>query len=412
MDISDAVTTDYRRFDPSTPVSKLRGAFDTDPLSRVLVIADDGGYRGVVSRRRLLSSHHNPDEQAESVMRSAPRIGPTEDVRETARLMVESDLDLLPVFEGENLYGVVTARDLLTDVEPFLDALDVEDVYTQDLLSVESETTVGEVIHRFREHGVSHLPVIDDGDASGMISVYDLVDFTVRQMDREQGGNNDATDSYGGGASKSQARTHGGYGDRAGSAARMLDLPARDVMTTPAATVEFDRSLDEAVDEMLEKNYSSLLVTPPDMAGVVGIVTTTDVLRALTVTEDQEDHIDVQISGMDLIDDLPRERIAERIEDIDRKYEKMDVIEAHVNVHRHKETLRGTPLLLITVRLFTDEGQFSGSGEGYGARAAFDEATDVLERNVLDGKERERGAQLSEDKRERAEQLLGWWIQQ
>jgi CBS domain-containing protein len=376
------------------------------------VIADDGGYRGVVSRRRLLSSHHNPDEQAESVMRSAPRIGPTEDVRETARLMVESDLDLLPVFEGENLYGVVTARDLLTDVEPFLDALDVEDVYTQDLLSVESETTVGEVIHRFREHGVSHLPVIDDGDASGMISVYDLVDFTVRQMDREQGGNNDATDSYGGGASKSQARTHGGYGDRAGSAARMLDLPARDVMTTPAATVEFDRSLDEAVDEMLEKNYSSLLVTPPDMAGVVGIVTTTDVLRALTVTEDQEDHIDVQISGMDLIDDLPRERIAERIEDIDRKYEKMDVIEAHVNVHRHKETLRGTPLLLITVRLFTDEGQFSGSGEGYGARAAFDEATDVLERNVLDGKERERGAQLSEDKRERAEQLLGWWIQQ
>ena len=411
MDITDAVTTEFRRFEPSTPVSKLRGAFETDPDSRVLVIADDDGYRGVVSRRRLLSSHHSPDEQAESVMRSAPRVSRNEDVRETARLMVESDLDLLPVFEGDELCGVVTSRALLEDVEPFLDALDVADVYTQDMISVEPDTTIGEVIHQFREHGFSHLPVIDDGDASGMLSIYDLVDFTVRQMDREEGGNNNATDSYGGNVSKSQARTHGGYGDRAGSQARMLDLPARDVMTSPAATVDYDRSLDEAVDEMLEKNYSSLLVTTPDMQGAVGIVTTTDVLRALTVTEDQEDHIDVQVFGTDFLDDLTRETIAKRIEEIDGKYEKMDIIEANVNVHRHKERLRGTPLLRITVRLFTDEGQFSGTGEGYGAKAAFDDATDVLERNVLDDKERGQAARASEDKRERSERLLGWWLQ-
>ena len=411
MDISDAVTTEFRRFEPSTPVSKLRGAFSEDPDSRVLVIADDDGYRGVVSRRRLLGSQHPPDERADSVMRSAPQVSRTEDVRETARLMVESDLDLLPVFEGGELRGVVTSRSLLADVEPFLDALDVSDVYTQDVVSVESDTTIGEVIHQFREHGFSHLPVIDDGDVSGMISIYDLVDFTVRRMEREEGGNNNATDSHGGSVSKSQGRTHGGYGERSGFAARMLDLPARDVMSTPVAAVDFDASLDEAVDEMLEKNYSSLLVTPPDMPGAVGIVTTTDVLRALTVTEDQGDHIDVQVFGADLLDDLSRERIAERIEEIGGKYEKMDIIEANVNVHRHKEKLRGTPLLRITVRLFTDEGQFSGSGEGYGAKAAYDEATDILEQNVLDGKQRRQEARSGQDKRERAEQLLGWWLQ-
>ncbi|MFB6131267.1 MAG: CBS domain-containing protein [Salinigranum sp.] len=409
MDISDAVTTEFRQFDPSTRVAKLRGAFDTDPRSRVLVIAGDEGFEGVVSRRRLLSSHHSPDERASSVMRSAPRVTRTEDVREVARLMVESELDLLPVFEGEDLFGVVTSRDLLEGVEPYLDALDVEDVFTRDLVFVQSETTVGEVISRFRTNGFSHLPVIDGDDVRGMISVYDLVDFTVRKNEREQGGSPDGFDEHGGEGSAETYHTHSGYGERAGFKARLLDVPARDVMSNPAATVEFDRPLDEAVDEMLEKNYSSLLVTTPDVAGAVGIVTTTDVLRALTWTD--EDHIDVQVFGVDMLDDLDREGIAEAIEEIDDKYEEMTIIEANVNVHRHKEQLRGTPLLLVTIRLFTDRGQFSGSGEGYGARVAFDKATDVLERNVLDDKERAASEQVSEDKQERAEELLGWWIQ-
>ncbi|MEA5389374.1 hypothetical protein VB773_21145 [Haloarculaceae archaeon H-GB2-1] len=66
----------------------------------------------------------------------------------------------------------------------------------------------------------------------------------------------------------------------------------------------------------------------------------------------------------------------------------------------------------MTIRLFTDRGRFSGSGEGYGASAAFDDATDVLERNVLDGKEREHAdrATKADRDRERAAQLVGWWL--
>ena len=340
-------------------------------------------------------------------MRSPPEVSRTEDVRETARLMVESDLKLLPVYEGTQLYGVVTARSLLGMVRENLGALSVGDVCTRDLVSVDPDTTLGTVIHLLRTRKISRVPVVDDDDAVGMISLLDLIDFTTRAMDREQGGQPDGFDNHGGTGSRSGYNTHGGYGERAGDEDRMLDLPARDLMTSPARTVPIDAGLDDAYGRMADAEYNSLVVTAEEMGASVGIVTTTDLLRALTWTP--EPQLPVQVFGVDLMDDLRREAVADRIEEIDAKYGEMDVIEANVVFHEHDERLRGTPLLLATIRLFTDRGRFSGSGEGYGARAAFGEASDVVEENVLESKERTDPRNIAEHERQRAAELLDWW---
>lgn len=408
MDIADAVTTEYLEFEPSTRASQLRGAFDQAETARVVVIVGDDGFEGVVSHRELLGSHRSPDQKARSVMRSAPSVNRTEDVRETARLMVESELELLPVFEGEDLCGVVTERRLLRQVQPYLDALTVEDSFTRDLVSVTPETTVGEAIHTLQEHAITRVPVIEEREVVGMVSIDALVDFTVREMHHEQGGAPDGFDAHGGSGSHSGFRTHRGFGERAGSAARMLDLPARDVMTRPAETIGLERPLDQAATRMLDGTYSPLVVTSSDVTWPLGLVTTTDLLRALTWTA--EDHTPVQVFRVHLLDDLSRETIAERVDEIDRKYGEMDVFEATIVLHEHEERLRGTPLLRATIRLFTDKGRFSASGEGYGARAAFDEAADTVEKTVLENKERAHPGQPSHDDRVDVDKLLGWWL--
>jgi len=63
-----------------------------------------------------------------NVVTDPPKVRRTEDVRETARLMVENELKLLPVFEGDRFVGVVTAGGLLGEVREDLDSLDVADV--------------------------------------------------------------------------------------------------------------------------------------------------------------------------------------------------------------------------------------------------------------------------------------------
>lgn len=408
MSISDAVTTEFVNVGPDTRLSKLRGVFDANPELKAVVVEEEGALDGVVTRKDLVSSHHSPDEKARSVARHPPKVRRAEDVRETARLMVENELQTLPTFEGNRLVGVVTAIDLLRMVQSNLGALDVDDVYTRDVISVAPETTVGEVIHAIRTHKFTHIPVVDDGEVAGMMSVYDLVDFTTRAVEREQGGSHQGFDQHGGSGSRDKERTHTGWGERAGEEARLLNVPVRDLMNDPVETISADASLDEALERMLKNDQSSLVVVA-EGESLAGIVTTTDLLRALTWTED--DHMDVQVFGVKYMDDLSREDIVERIEELDGKYAKMDIIEANVQFHRHREKFRGTPLLQATVRLFTDEGRFAGTGEGYGASAAFDEAADKLERNVMDDKTRKMPANQAQHERERTAKLLEWWTE-
>jgi CBS domain-containing protein len=156
-------------------------------------------------------------------------------------------------------------------------------------------------------------------------------------------------------------------------------------MSSPAETTTLNESVNEAVERMFEKDYSGLVVTPEDDDRVVGgVVTKTDVLRALSYTE--EEVMDVQITNINLLDTLSRDSIRSSIEEITDKYQKMQVRHAHVRFQEHKEKLRGTPLIQCKVRLRTNRGQAAGSGEGYGAEQAFNVARDKLERNVLEMK--------------------------
>jgi CBS domain-containing protein len=163
----------------------------------------------------------------------------------------------------------------------------------------------------------------------------------------------------------------------------MLDLPVYDMMNDPVETATGDETVKTAVERMFESDYAGLVVTPDgDDTSVAGILTKTDVLRALTFTEEQS--MDVQITNIDFLDTVSRSDIQEAIAEVVDKYQDMQVHHAHVRLSEHKERLRGTPLIHAQIRLRTNRGQIAGTGEGYGSDTAFRVALDKLERNVLE----------------------------
>jgi len=46
-----------------------------------------------------------------------------------------------------------------------LDALTISDIYTEKVVTVAEDTHVGQAINSLREHGISRVPVVDDGMA-------------------------------------------------------------------------------------------------------------------------------------------------------------------------------------------------------------------------------------------------------
>jgi CBS domain-containing protein/ribosome-associated translation inhibitor RaiA len=359
MDIADIATSDYVEVDAEERLGKVRSLFERENPEGIVVV-EDGEYSGVVTERQLLQSHVEDDAKAKRLQTAAPQVDRTDDVRRVARVMVEGGVKVAPVFEADRLWGVVTGDAILEAVLENLDALDIGEIYTEDVVTITEDTHMGQAINLLREHGISRLPVLDeDGHLSGMATTHDIVDVVIRDMDK-------AT-----------------RGDRAGDIERILDLPVYDVMTSPVATATTDERVGAAVQRMFENNYDGLaVVDAEDDRVVVGVITKTDVLRALTYTE--EEHMDVQITNIKLLDTISRQEIRERIEEIADKYQQMQVQHAHVRFHEHKEKLRGTPLIQCQIRLRTNRGQAAGSGEGYGADNAFRIASDTLERNVLE----------------------------
>lgn len=384
MNIEDIVSTEYVEFKPKTPVSKLVGAFADSDVTGAIVRGD--AFEGVVTRRQLARSHLQPGQTIGSLVWHVPRLTPNEDIRHVARLMIDSDSQLLPVFEGRELAGVVTADRVLDRVEPFLDAATVAEAQTADLVTLEPDSTIGEALHTFRDERITHLPVVDGDSAVGVLSLYDVTDLTVRAEVQSQGGDAAGVDSFGGELSDGAGRTHGGFGAREGERDRMLDLPVRDLMSSPARTISPEETLEAAVAEMFEIGGSSLVVTRDGSPH--GIVTKTDALDALTW--EAGGNRGVQVYGTDLIDDASYEDIVAMVEAFDDRDRDMSVLDAKVHLHEHDETRRGVPLLLARIRLHTDRGLFIASGEGYGASQAMTAAREKLERQLRDHKTRGR----------------------
>jgi CBS domain-containing protein len=320
--------------------------------------------------------------------------------------MIDSDVHMLPVFAEEGLQGVVTADGILEIVREYLDAADVEDAYSRNLVTVTPETTVGKALNVLRENRITHLPVVENSTAVGILSLYNLTDFTVRSIQQSQGGDAGGTDSFGGDISSSAASSgRGGYGAREGELERMLDLPVRDVMVSPVRTMEPEETLDEAVDEMFTVGSSSLVVTEEDRP--VGILTKTDILE--TLTWEAGGNRAVQIYGIDHLDDITYDEVVSMIDTFDDRDHGMNVLDARIHLHKHDEKRRGVPLLLARIRLHTDHGLYMASGEGYGASHALNEARDVLERRIRD--EKTYGQTKKPPTEEFWEKRFGWLLE-
>lgn len=101
----------------------------------------------------------------------------TDTVARAARRMRLHAISALPVIEHDRIIGIVTERDITKAVALDMDpkTTTVADVMTQHPLVATPDEAADAVAMRMLEHGVRHLPVVDDHRLLGMISARDLL---------------------------------------------------------------------------------------------------------------------------------------------------------------------------------------------------------------------------------------------
>jgi signal-transduction protein with cAMP-binding, CBS, and nucleotidyltransferase domain len=97
-------------------------------------------------------------------------------VGEAARAMRDWGVGAILVVSNGSLYGLVTDRDLVVRAVAEERGADepVGPLSSANLIGVDADADVHEAMRLMRQHGVRRLPVLEDGQVAGVVSLGDL----------------------------------------------------------------------------------------------------------------------------------------------------------------------------------------------------------------------------------------------
>jgi CBS domain-containing protein len=107
-------------------------------------------------------------------------ITPLTSVYHALELMVEKNVSALLVMEGDTLAGIFTERDYARKVA--LKGKSSKDTVTRDLITVKSESSIDECMELMTGKYIRHLPVVDAGKLTGIISIGDVVRSIIQEQ--------------------------------------------------------------------------------------------------------------------------------------------------------------------------------------------------------------------------------------
>lgn len=114
-------------------------------------------------------------------------VAPDTTLMEIRKLLYEGGFHHLLVVENDELRGVISDRDVLRAISPFLDTYSEEqrDVQTlaraareimrMDPITVTPDGEIEEASQRLLDNKISSLPVVEDGELVGIVTTKDLL---------------------------------------------------------------------------------------------------------------------------------------------------------------------------------------------------------------------------------------------
>ena len=109
---------------------------------------------------------------------------PTDTFNTVAHVLRENGISSVVVVEDGKLAGIVTERDLVNLVADGGDPkrTKVAERMSKDLDTVDPKTDIAEAADHMARLKIRHLPVLQDGELAGIISIRDLTNWAVHEL--------------------------------------------------------------------------------------------------------------------------------------------------------------------------------------------------------------------------------------
>jgi CBS domain-containing protein len=115
-------------------------------------------------------------------------VTPAASVYEALETMADHDIGAVMVLCDDQLCGMFSERDYARKVillGKTSKETTVGEIMSPSPVTVRPDQTISECMHLMTHHRVRHLPVVHNGKLEGVLSIGDLVNWTIRLQDEE-----------------------------------------------------------------------------------------------------------------------------------------------------------------------------------------------------------------------------------
>jgi CBS domain-containing protein len=115
---------------------------------------------------------------------------PETTTREISRLLEQENVGSVIITEGQTPVGIVTDRDLALEVigeGKDSATITAADVMTEDLFTVDTGESIYDVLEGMRQRGVRRVPVLEDGELAGIVTMDDYLVLLSSELENISG---------------------------------------------------------------------------------------------------------------------------------------------------------------------------------------------------------------------------------
>lgn len=109
-------------------------------------------------------------------------------VHAAVQVLVEHNIGAVVVVDESDISGILSERDILrlsADEPANLSSRSVRDVMTKDVVTGGPDEEIGHVMELMTHHRIRHLPVVEDNRLTGILSIGDVVNALLSEVEGE-----------------------------------------------------------------------------------------------------------------------------------------------------------------------------------------------------------------------------------
>ncbi len=177
MDIKTIIKEDFVTIDDTATVSEMIGQLKNFEKRNGLVFRNNKYLGLIKKKKLLKLKIDSSKTKVKKIVQNTPIIKEDADVIETAYLMFQSNLDSVPVESDKQIIGTVDALDLanLAVNLPELNKLKVKDIKLLKLARIDKGDSIATAISVMSDEKVDQVPLFDKNELYGIISFRDLL---------------------------------------------------------------------------------------------------------------------------------------------------------------------------------------------------------------------------------------------